>query len=493
MPNVSIVIPVHNEEEVLESALARLIREFSEIESDFEVLVIENGSTDRTYELLTEIAEKEPRIRAYKSPVPDYGRALKMGLVVAEGKKVISDEIDVLDTGFHRGAIEALENNDLIIASKRHPSAVDDRGFYRRLGTDVITTLLKLGCGLKSTDTHGPKAWRREIVRSLVPATVLDGDLFASEVVIRAERLRLRICELPLSITETRSSAIPLVKRVPKVLRDLQNLRRALKLTLPLPDGEVGSFDADIPYISIVIPAHNEAERIHLAIDGFAAEFKKRESEWLEPGKIEMLIVSDGSTDGTEEIAKNLLENNGLSGRVIALSPSRGKGGALAAGFMAATGKYAFFSDADLAAPADSLWPMLAELEQGADAVIGTRRQDASDIQKGQGTLRQFLGHCFTNLTNMMLETDFSDFTCGFKGYKTTVARDLYSRLTINGWAYDAEILFLAARADYKTQEVPVVWADVDGSKVNPAAEVFRCFRDLVIIRSRWSRGVYKK
>jgi hypothetical protein len=135
----------------------------------------------------------------------------------------------VLSTDFHRDALAALANADLVIASKRHPDARDERGFYRRMGTNVVTLLLKVAVGLRSSDTHGPKAWRRDTARALVGVSVLDGDLFASEAVLRAERGGLRIVELPLSIRENRPTAISLLKRVPKVLRDLRRLRAALK------------------------------------------------------------------------------------------------------------------------------------------------------------------------------------------------------------------------------------------------------------------------
>lgn len=227
--DASIVIPVHNEASIIRHALDRLISEFSRITSRFEVLVVENGSTDATWSLLEEAAKSEPRIKPYRSPVPDYGRSLKLGLLAADAPKIIAEEIDILDHGFHEAAFSLLDNHDLVIASKRHPEARDNRGVYRRLGTEGITLLLRLGCGLRSSDTHGPKAWRKEAVRTIVATTTLDGDLFASEAVLRAERAGLRIAEVPLSVAERRSSAIPLIKRVPRVLRDIRALRASLK------------------------------------------------------------------------------------------------------------------------------------------------------------------------------------------------------------------------------------------------------------------------
>lgn len=229
VPALSVVIPVHNESEILPAALGRLTRELPSVTPSFEVLVVENGSRDDTWAKLRALAAADPRIVALQCPFPDYGKALKMGLLAARAERIVSDEIDVLQNSFHQGAIAALEHCDLVIASKRHPDARDDRGFYRTLGTTVITLMLKAACGLKSSDTHGPKAWRRDTARRLAVECVLDGDLFASEAVLRAERSGVRIVELPLSLEEHRAAVIPLAKRIPRVLRDIRKLRKALK------------------------------------------------------------------------------------------------------------------------------------------------------------------------------------------------------------------------------------------------------------------------
>ncbi len=226
---ISVVIPVHNEEEVLEGALAGLLAGLETLGESFEVLPIENGSRDRTWEICERLAGSDSRIRPIRSPVADYGAALKLGLLEARGDRILSDEIDVLSHEFHRDGLAALDSADLVIASKRHPAAQDRRGFYRRAGTWVITMMLRAACGLKATDTHGLKAWRRDTARLLASECVLQGDLFASEAVLRAERKRLRIVELPLSLDEIRGTPIPLSRRIPRVMKDIRQLRRALR------------------------------------------------------------------------------------------------------------------------------------------------------------------------------------------------------------------------------------------------------------------------
>lgn len=226
---ISFVIPVHNEEDVIEEAVDRLIRQSGDLGDEFEVVLVENGSRDQTWKLCQRLAAADGRVRPLQSPVADYGASLKLGLEKARGERILSDEIDVLSHAFHRDGLRALDESDLVIASKRHPDARDDRGFYRRLGTWVVTMMLRVACGLRASDTHGLKAWRRETARRIAAECVLQGDLFASEAVIRAERLGLRIVELPLSLEEVRGTPIPLSRRIPKVLRDIRRLRRALR------------------------------------------------------------------------------------------------------------------------------------------------------------------------------------------------------------------------------------------------------------------------
>ncbi len=243
------------------------------------------------------------------------------------------------------------------------------------------------------------------------------------------------------------------------------------------------------PRVSIVIPAHNEEARLHLSLRGIARDVAAKMGD---PGELEIVVVSDGSTDATAAIAADLLRTLSLRGSVVELSPCRGKGGALAEGFRLARGRFCFFTDADLATPADTLWRMLPILERGdADIVIGSRRLADSRVAHPQGPVRQALGRCFSALANFVLGTGVSDFTCGFKGYTASAARDVYGRLTITRWAYDAEAIFIARRRGLTTSEVGVVWTDVEGSKVRTGAAVVESLWDLVLIRWNGWRGQY--
>jgi dolichyl-phosphate beta-glucosyltransferase len=175
----------------------------------------------------------------------------------------------------------------------------------------------------------------------------------------------------------------------------------------------------------------------------------------------------------------------------VELQPCRGKGGALKAGMTAASGKYRFFTDADLATPAATIWQMLPILEGGAEHVIGSRRHRDSRLLQRQGAAREFLGSIFTALSNAALGTRVSDFTCGFKGYSASAAEAIYGRLSVFRWAYDAEAIFIAKRLGIPIAEVPVTWADVEGSKVQTLKAVYQSLFDLAVIRWRGMKGCY--
>jgi glycosyltransferase involved in cell wall biosynthesis len=195
----------------------------------FEILVAENGSTDDTVRIVRELADELPEVRLLQTSRPDYGMALREGILQARGTFVHCDEIDICDVDFHRRAAELLSDVDLVIGSKTMPGARDGRPLVRRVATRVINGLLQMLLGYRGTDTHGLKAFRREALVPVVRACVLDGDLFASELVIRAERAGLRLAEIPLSVIEKREPSVALVSRVPRVLRDLARLWRAVR------------------------------------------------------------------------------------------------------------------------------------------------------------------------------------------------------------------------------------------------------------------------
>ena len=197
----------------------------------FEVILAENGSKDGTVQLAEHLAAERPEIRTFSLGEPNYGKALRRGILEATGTYVICEEIDLCDLDFHRRALEHLRHGDcaMVVGSKAMKGASDERPLFRRAATRVINGMLRVALDFRGTDTHGLKAFRRETLLPVVNACVIDRDLFASELVIRAGRDALHVLEIPIRLHEKRPPAINLVKRVPNVLRGIAKMTYVIR------------------------------------------------------------------------------------------------------------------------------------------------------------------------------------------------------------------------------------------------------------------------
>ena len=231
-PNVSIVIPVYNEEGILHSAVVDLVTTLDDLGWSYEIILAENGSRDRTVAMGEELSQRYPQVSIFSATSPDYGKALKQGIERARGTFVVCDEIDLCDTDFYQRALEVLEHDqaDLVVGSKVMKGAEDRRPFLRHSATLVINGMLRVLVGFHGTDTHGLKAFRRERLLGTARRCQLSRDLFASEFVIRAEREGKRVTEIPIRIVEKRPPSINLFKRVPKVLKDITRLTYMIRV-----------------------------------------------------------------------------------------------------------------------------------------------------------------------------------------------------------------------------------------------------------------------
>lgn len=225
-PHISIVIPVYNEEAIVEQAAAELVQGLNARGWDYEIIFAENGSRDRTQEILEAMCVTNPRLRWFHSERPNYGAALKAGIEKARGDLVICDEIDLCDLVFYDQAVPRLERReaDLIVGSKAARGASDQRPLIRRAATRLHNGLLRVSLGFKGTDTHGLKAFRREKLLPVIGRCVVDMDVFASEFVVRAWREGLEVREIPIQLHEKRQPSIHLFRRVPNVLKNVARL-----------------------------------------------------------------------------------------------------------------------------------------------------------------------------------------------------------------------------------------------------------------------------
>lgn len=225
-PMISVVIPVYNEEGILVSSVVSLRQHLLELGFSFEILLAENGSSDRTVAMAQELASKYPEVETFSIGQPNYGRALKEGILRARGTFVVCDEIDLGDMDFYRRALDRLINGDaaMVVGSKVLAGAEDKRPFLRHFATIVYNTMLRLLLHFHGTDTHGMKALRRDLLVGTAGRCLVDRDVFASELVIRAERERHPVVEIPVRVMEKRKPSINLFNRVPGVLRNLSHL-----------------------------------------------------------------------------------------------------------------------------------------------------------------------------------------------------------------------------------------------------------------------------
>ncbi|MBK8217049.1 MAG: glycosyltransferase [Myxococcales bacterium] len=232
-PRISIVIPVYNEERILRQAVSELRERLAPFGWTYEIILAENGSKDGTVRIGEELATELPgEVKIISMGEPNYGRALKEGILLSRGEFVVCEEIDLCDTDFHRRAVEILETGeaDLVIGSKLASGAEDERPVFRHVASIAYSSMLRILLGFRGTDTHGLKAFRRSALLDVVSACLVEKDVFASEFVIRADRGGVRTREIPVKVKEKRPPSINLWKRVPNVLKSVAKLTYAIRV-----------------------------------------------------------------------------------------------------------------------------------------------------------------------------------------------------------------------------------------------------------------------
>lgn len=229
--------------------------------------------------------------------------------------------------------------------------------------------------------------------------------------------------------------------------------------------------------LSIIVPAYNETKRLVPTLARIVAYMTGRGTSF------ELIVVDDGSNDDTVAVAESFAAaNQGV--RVLAQDKNRGKGAAVRAGMLAAKGKLRLFSDADLSTPIEEVEKLEAAIEQGADIAIASRAIDGADIQTRQHPAREFMGRSFNYVVRALAVGGIKDTQCGFKLFSAAAADDLFGRATVEGFAFDVEILMLA-KGTYRVAEVPVIWRHMEESKVSPGVDAARMFVDVVRLRLR--------
>ena len=223
--NFSIVIPIYNEEEIIEESTNAIFAICKRTEIDFEIIFSENGSTDRTKKIAEELIKKYTEIKIISNPKPNYGNALKAGFGLAKNDLVISFDIDYYSESFLHEALILDKKYSAITASKRLQSSEDGRRFVRRLATNFFVILLKTLFGTKLSDTHGMKAVKKDAIKQFVPQVVSTQDIFDTELLIRIEKNGGKIKEIPAKVNEIRPSVSLIYKRIPRTIKSLVKLK----------------------------------------------------------------------------------------------------------------------------------------------------------------------------------------------------------------------------------------------------------------------------
>jgi glycosyltransferase involved in cell wall biosynthesis len=230
VPRYSIVIPIHNEAECLAAEVGELARELDERQVDYELILAENGSIDETPACCDALVAENQHVQVLRLSVPDYGAAMKMGMLLGRGDFVVNFDIDFHDVPFMLAAGDLMVASDagVVVGSKLMQGAQDKRSPARHLVSLGFTTILRLLFDPRMDDTHGMKVLRREVVRKFAPLTVMTRDLFDTELIIRARRGGVTVKALPVTVEEKRKPRSSIVRRIPRTIRGLLRLRVVL-------------------------------------------------------------------------------------------------------------------------------------------------------------------------------------------------------------------------------------------------------------------------
>ena len=238
--------------------------------------------------------------------------------------------------------------------------------------------------------------------------------------------------------------------------------------------------------VSVVIPAYNEEERLPMTLKRIYDYLSKRSFSF------EIIVVDDGSTDRTAAIAERFLQSR-RGGAVLKNDANHGKGFSVKRGVLHARGKYILFSDADLSTPIDELEKLLQLISDGScDIAIASRAHGESDIRVPQPWYRKTMGQIFNIFVQLLAVRGIKDTQCGFKCFKRDAAMRIFPQQQLTRFGFDVEILYIARKAGYVIQEVPVAWINSPQSRVHAVTDSGRMFLDLWRIRLNDLKGRYR-
>jgi glycosyltransferase involved in cell wall biosynthesis len=235
------------------------------------------------------------------------------------------------------------------------------------------------------------------------------------------------------------------------------------------------------PFFSIVIPAHNEQNRLPGTLEQIF-QFLSQQSF-----SSEVIVVENGSTDSTHQVAQEFAEQHA---NLLVLQSEKGKGAAVQRGMLAAKGEYRFMCDADLSMPVQEIIKFIPPQLQDFDIAIASREAKGA-VRYNEPSYRHWGGRGINFLIQVLILPGLNDTQCGFKCFRAEVAKDVFSRQTLHGWSFDIELLYIARRHGYRIVEIPIHWYHFSDSKVSALRDAVHMIRDIFRIHANARRGIY--
>lgn len=227
---ISVVLPAYNESDTLPQTVSEIHEYLSSRDEDFQIVIVENGSTDDTLKVANSLSKKFSNVDTFHLDVANCGNAMRKGFQESKGDIVINFDVDFYDLDFLERAVTIIRETkhnrpSVVVGSKRAVGSRDERPPIRRLATFTFCTILRVGFGMGVTDTHGVKAFHRASVAPLEEQCHFGVDIFDTELVLRCERAGLTVHEIPVAVKESRPARSPLISRIPRTLLGLARMR----------------------------------------------------------------------------------------------------------------------------------------------------------------------------------------------------------------------------------------------------------------------------
>jgi len=243
-------------------------------------------------------------------------------------------------------------------------------------------------------------------------------------------------------------------------------------------------------FLTIVIPAYNEEKRLPGSLEKIGNFLREQ------PYRSEVLVVENGSTDGTSDVVRDFASTVAANDpfTVELLHSAQGKGAAVKTGMLVGKGAYLFICDADLSMPIEEVSKFLPPaLAAGSFDVAIASREIPGAVRYNEPGYRHLMGRVFNLIVRTLIIPGIEDTQCGFKLFTQAAANEIFPYQTINGWGFDPEVLYIANSRKLRVVEVPINWYYMADSRVNPVRDTIKMFREVLRVRRNGRRGIYQK